>query len=358
MPTLYLQSLDPVKWNPVKHYEMAEIRECDYMTITDAGEAIFSVRKQKDTWEAQWYDQKGTLIHTLPRPVQCGAHRYTYRLLAIKVDAIQHVAIACPNCHCIFIGSLATEAWSMGWQASGEEGSVERKKQPKPWSMWHGKPGQIIARDVRGDGHSVCVFDIKNIPFRLVMPEIKLGMMAVGLCYCDLPGIGDAIAVTGGLDYNLCMFSLAKGDLIWSIGERDDNGDRTMVAGAKWVPYEICSDRRGRLYVADNFADERIIVLSAVSGSVLQVIHSGGHYEKGYWMVEPGVTLYGPDIKYEYNEARNKLASGSVQQKFKDLQMGRPLYLCWHENSTSIVLYHTGYYPAYKRCFSYLNLKV
>ena len=290
---IYLQGVDAVKWNLGIQYQMKGV-ECNSLTVTTAGEVVVWVGTESNTWEIQWYNQQGKLIHTAPSPPQCGHYGEDLSVLAVELGGKQQVALSCWLCQCIWLASQDTRAWSVAWQATGEKGSEERKGQPMPRTMCYGKPGQIIAWNMQGEWKSVSVFDITQIPFRLVVPEMKLGTSAEHLCYCDPPGVGGALAVTDFIsDYKLCMFSLDSGELLWTLGGLDEWGEPLKVAGAHWAPQGVCSDNRGRLYVAD-FGDNRIIVLSAASGSVLQ------------------------EIKHQHVED--------------------PRYLCWDEQSKSIIV--------------------
>ncbi len=185
--------------------------------MTAAGEVVAWAQTGIVTYEARWYDQQGKLLHTSPGPPQC--RHVDPEILAVEVGGKQQVALSCYECQCIWLGSRDTETWSLAWQVTGEEGSEEREGQPKPWKISQGKAGQIIAWNRQGDEKSVSVFDITQIPFRVVVVELKLGMWAWHLCYCDLPGVGGALAVTDGASgYELSMFSLDSGSLLWSVG--------------------------------------------------------------------------------------------------------------------------------------------
>ncbi len=359
-------------WNPGKQYEMEGVKRCSSLTVTAAGEVVvwvwaeskkhFWVETWSDTHEARWYDQQGKLIQTLPRPTQC--EHWHLRILAVEVGGKQQVALSCDECQCIWLGTRGTEEWSVAWQATGEEGSEERKGQPKPYTMCQGKPGQIIAWNRQGDEKSVSVFDITQIPFRVVVPEMKLGMWAVNLCYCELPGVGGALAVTDGWAENkLCMFSLDRGGSLWSVGGKDEVGQWVKVAGAEWSPWGVCSDNRGRLYVADcQRGNNRIIVLSAASGSVLQVVQGRGHWADHPWSLfgwvsDPGVTVYRPDIKYKDDEPKDEVVSGTVLQEFKHQRQGEPNPLCWHEPSKSIVYHYLVSHSSQEHCITYFHVK-
>ena len=210
--------------------------------------------------------------------------------------------------------------------------------------MCHGKPGQIIV--IGCQKTRISIFDITQVPFHLVVPELKLNMRAEYfgyICYFDLPGVGDAIAFTDSMfDRTLCMYSLDREALLWTIGGLDEGRHLVKVADGYWSPLGVCSDNRGRLYVSDGFND-RIIVFSAASGSVLQVVQGRGHMElvkgRGIWVADPGITVYGPDIKYNDGNPEKGVASGSVLQEIKEHSLERHYDLCWHEETKSIIIH-------------------
>ncbi len=238
------------------------------------------------------------------------------------------------------ISSHDAGAWTVAWKATHVLGIKKKKGQPRPYSMCQGRQGQIIACNKHGEETSVTVFDITQVPFKVVVPELDLGMNAGDLCYCDLPGIGGALAVTDGMyGHKLCMFSLDccapgldSGALLWTVG-----GAGVKVAGAEWDPRGVCTDNRGHLYVAD-WGNHCVIVLSAASGTVLQVLQRTGHWEGAAWVLDPGTTVYGPDIAYKENRPRNGVMSGTVVQEIKERQIGRPIHVCWHEEGKSIIV--------------------
>ncbi len=219
--------------------------------------------------------------------------------------------------------------------------------QPMPYTMCQGKPGQIIAWNLQGEANSVSIFDITQIPFRVVVPQMELGTRAWHMCYCELPGVGAALAVTSGLqECKLSMFSLDSGELLWSVGGKDKRWLQVNVAGTEWVPKGVCGDNRGRLYVAD-YDNHRIIVLSAASGSVLQVVHCRRHWEVGQgWVSDPGVTVYGADIEYEWDDYKlhKELISGSVLQEVEDKHSHLlwPKDIYWNEDTKSVIVRNTN----------------
>ncbi len=335
---------------------------CESLTVTAAGEVVAWARTGSGTLEALWYDQQGKLMHTLLRPAEC--EHWDLRVLAVEVGGKQQVALSSPDDQCIWLGSRDTEEWSVAWQAPGKEGTGEIERQPKPYSLCQGKPGQIIVCDMQGDENSVVAFDITQIPFRVVVPQMKLATEAYHLCYSDLPGVGGALAVTDAwYGFRLSMFGLDSGELLWSVGGKEESGWSVKVAGAGWDPRGVCSDNRGRLYVADmKWGNTRILVLSAASGSVLQVVQGRGHWVDEPqvfigWVTDPGVSVYGPDIKYKDDEPWKGVVSGSVLRELKHQHLGELEYIYWHEQSKSIVVYyHVGIHSGEKRYITHFHI--
>ncbi len=330
------QDLGSITWNVSKQFEMQfkqfEPRQgsCKSLTVTDTGEIVIWVEKQTSSrgfvtdveHEAHWYDQKGKLIHTFRHDSFGGPD-----ILALQVDGDEKIALSSSLDHYIWLWSSNKNEWSVGWKVPF--GSTMR---PMLSKMCPGKPGQIIALDKR-NRNSVIVFDVTQIPFD-DKKEIELEMKVNHMCYLDLPGVGGALAVTiCDEEYKLGMVSLESGKLIWSIG-----GYGCKVAGAEWKPQGVSSDNRGRLYVADEYND-RIIVLSASSGTVLQIIQGRGHMDRdGKKWVADAITVYGPDIQYEDDYPKQGVVSGTMLQEFKHRQMRDPKFVCWNELTKSITV--------------------
>ena len=318
-----LQSQHAIRWHLVNQYGLEQIAICKSMAVAPTGEVAVFVLTQSHKSEVRWYSKEGKRLRTLPYPAKCKHEGVVEDHSVLVVDlyeGAQPVGLSCDKCQCIWLQSpgkgtfgkllrKVTGEWYVAWEASGEEYSEERELQPKPSMLCQGKPGQIIA--VNGEPWiSVSVFDTTRIPFGVVQPKLVLDMEARNLCYCELPGVGDALAVT---DHNnggkLGMFGLESGKLLWSVGGPDTSkpiverfGRKTYttypplkVAGSEWTPTGICCDYRGRLYVADQTeGNPRIIVFSTASGSILQ--------------------------------------------EFKHFGLGIPRYLCWNESTKSIIV--------------------
>ncbi len=347
------------------------------MTVSSQGELIVLVESGTTCDMAQWYDRQGKLLHSLKYPDSCTSTHiscYVTSILGVVLGGKDLLAFSCSQCQRIVVGTrgagpysvswhalgpekskqcqpgeaqnkvlrMVNGPWSVAWEPKWEVNSGERKDQPIPGIMCHGKPGQIIATNNQGSGDSVCVFDITQIPFHLIEPEMKVGMVPSDICYCNLSGVGGAVAVAStSRDYMLSMYDMQSSALLWSIG-RDK-----MNAGIPWVPDALCTDNRGRLYVAST-NNHIIAVLSAASGSELQFLQGRGHrqevgrdhrgFKEHRYFVDPGVTVVQAAIRYEDDmPCWDQVDSSSVL--FEQKRLGRPRKICWDEQAKSIILF-------------------
>ncbi len=322
------------------------VEEMSYpsMTVMKTGEVIIMVnRSEQGTtyYEARQYAGEQTKlpsVNTVLGHLKPDEHFLLFpSVLAITVDGEQHVALSCYFSQCIWLARPGAEAWSVAWKAIGVEGSEERAGQPKPGVTCLGKPGQIIAANGhRGEGQSVSVFDITQIPFRVVAPEIKVGMIARMLCYCDL-GVDGGLAITDHRQGKLCMFSLESKKLLWGVG-----GQGVKVAGAEWEPRGVCTDNRGRIFVGDS-KYSRVFVFSASSGSMLQVMQGSllgwRTYHGRVYETRPGIELFGPDLIMEPIYRESLRCTGSRLQYFEEM-LGSCYNICWHEQTKSIIVHN------------------
>ena len=189
-------------------------------------------------------------------------------------------------------------SWNVIWRE--EEGSPG----PQPATMCQGKQGQIITWNREADGKGISMFNITEKRFYVAVPQLKLGLWPRHLCYCELPGVGGALAVTDYYtQHKLCMYSLERGTLLWTVGGKNKNGEWVKVAGAEWKPQGVCCDNRGHLYVADyncyKEGNNRILVFSAESGELIQEI--------------------------------------------KHRELRRPEHIIWQEETKSIIVYNYGH---------------
>ncbi len=316
--------LRPLSLNTQYNIELTAGELCHGLTVTDAGEVVVYVEGSEKP--VRWYNLQGKRQHRLSSPNRDGCRHgpggcaTDHNILAVTLAGEQQLALSCDKCQCIWLKSpgkgtfgkllrKVTGEWFVAWQALGEEYSEDRELQPKPSMLCQGKPGQIIA--VNGSPWiSVSVFDSTRIPFGVVQPKLVLDIEARNLCYCEVPGVGDALAVTDHNDGGkLGMFSLESGKLLWSVGGPDKTkpiverfGQKAYttypplkVGGTEWTPTGVCCDNRGRLYVADQTeGNPRIIVFTADKGVILQ--------------------------------------------KFKHFGLGIPRYLCWNDATKSIIV--------------------
>ncbi len=374
-----MQDVKAVKWNPGIEYELEDVQQCYNMTMGDSGELLVWVKTQSNNeLRAQAYDQGGELQYALLCPSKCKHHGrpnikvVDQTLAEVTIDGESQIALSCWECQRIYLWSRHTDKWSVAWKPLTKWLGIKKVDgQPTPATMIKGKPGQLIAGNGEFMGgmikvnknlglkeeKTVGIFDTTQVPFRLAVQQIKpdlnhpmITMSLHDMCYCDLPGVGGAIAIvgSGGL---LSMHSLENGKLLWTVGDRDARRgwEKSKVAGTKWSPVGVCSDNRGRLYVADSGRDygedsgpgkaARIVVFSAASGSLLQVVLGNGQWEGSQekndfrYIAQPGITVYGPDIKYN-----DEGVSGTVLQDFKEKQLGQLERIRWDEHTQSIII--------------------
>ncbi len=353
-----------MKWNPGIEYELEDTSMLYSMAVGNGGKLHVWSRNSKGDLLTQGYDHGGKLDHALLLSAKFKHHTDRFQdhkdhdrgLLLVRIDGDEQLALSSPHDQRILLGSHVFNTWSVGWQASTKWLGIKKVSgQPKPSIMVRGKPGQIIAANYKDYScKTVSIFDTTQIPFRVVVSEIQLQMEIRDMCYCELPGVGGALAVSGG-NKNLSMCKLDSGEILW---------DRKLFFSGSGV----CSDNGGRIYVSEMesarhwFSQTRIYVFSADSGSLLQVVIGNGYYHMDLkfdgagdpdlsqnsplrYIPDPGITVYGPDIKYG-NDALGKRdlesVSGTVLQEFKDKKLGwaRGINLCWDEHTKSIIIGH------------------
>ena len=264
----------------------------DQFTITATENGDFMIwgqsngqsRSEPDKDELWWFSKDGTVKDRLPMPSDCVCFKEDYvDMICISISGKQYVVLSCFNCQCIWHFSLESveREWGVAWKASrkrGRSGSQEAKNKPRPGKMCQGKQGQIIALngtswDPEGVT-SISVFDVTEIPFKVAVPHLSIALRAYYLCYCNIPQVGEAIAVTEwyeGGGGQLCLHRLNDGKLLWSRGGRDEAGTPMEVAGDTWWAGGVCSNGRDRVLLADADSN-RVIVFNAGNGEVTQVI--------------------------------------------------------------------------------------
>ncbi len=235
-------------------------------------------------YEGRRYDQNGKYLQTIPSPQHCD-HQRDLKLLEIQVAGRLHIAMPCPECQCIRLWSPDGDTWQMAWQVK-----AGRKEKQSPMDLCQGRRdsrgGQIIATMSKGYGTKyVTVFDIEQIPFKVIIPKMEIGIQPGNMCYSDFPGIGEAVAITSTFptQYRFCLYSLVTKECLWTIGGQDKTAEpeddyggmpqypSVIVGGARWSPRGVCTDNRGCLYVADiNKSNPRILIFTVARGELLQ----------------------------------------------------------------------------------------
>ncbi len=147
--------------------------------------------------------------------------------------------------------------------------------------MCHGKPGQIFAVN---DWYreSACVFDITQIPFRVIHFAIMFGITADCMCYYGMPSMSytwespEPFRYTPHPKGGLAVAD--KNQVRWGPDITKTQSTRSVQLVGQ--PSGICSDNRGHLFVAIDFMGDstlpipssRILVFAADTGELLQEI--------------------------------------------------------------------------------------
>ena len=118
---MYLQKDNSFRWSVAKWYRRTEMRSCYSLTVTAVGEVVLWGRSHSDSHEAQWYDQQGKLIHTLPNPPQREYRNFDssdnyLHLLALDEGGKQQVALSSRWDQCIWLGSLGRSKNATFWR--------------------------------------------------------------------------------------------------------------------------------------------------------------------------------------------------------------------------------------------------
>ena len=272
--------------------------------------------------EVQFYDSLGTIWKTLSPP-QC-VHRNTCVILAWIANR-QRILMSCPDCKVItctlYDHNNRKTHHVVAWMGTvhgdprpglmivggdcelfvvdrqdiatqdGERSEPTRTQKKRLFGKLHGKksgsPGgsptrsliagatQLLAIDPpQRSVQDVIMFNTGTTQFSL-KKTINVGMQTKYMCY-DRFNLASGVIYTTDSDrgYRVHATNVESGELLWSLGGRDNQGNRVPVAGTEWQPDGICTDHHGHLYIADSGATTRcvprIVIVSVTDGEVLQ----------------------------------------------------------------------------------------
>ncbi len=238
--------------------------------LTDEGEVILYGRTQPDSLPViHKYSGDGELLQTwqpprcrhAPAPDHIGSYN-SFRTLSIQ--GALYLAEACFRCQSIDVhktSSDATEgdAWINAFTvADGELHSFSY--------ICAGKSPADTVLAVSPRGHDACeviVYDCSSTTFT-VKDIIPIDNMRVKFFTFLESGYPGGLIICSDWNQNLiCATSLADKQLIWRL-----HGE---VMGKSIRPNGMCTNDRGRLYVADG-SNGRILVSDGSTGHLLQVI--------------------------------------------------------------------------------------
>ena len=233
--------------------------------------------------------------HSIQQPNDCRHQGLASGILSVDRSDEEQIVLSCSECQMIWLWAPGTPTWSVAWRAREIGKNLfckimyglhklrlldRREEKLRPWRMCRGVPGQIIA--VNGiSGESVTVFDVTQIPFRVMMPEIKLNMTVKSMCFIPdhdihvlLWGCIRFLAVT---DTSQLVLLRSREDHVYSLNSMHE----MEVSGCK----DICSTTKGHIFVIahsgpvyaiDNHGvahikpDDGILVFSGKKGELLQ----------------------------------------------------------------------------------------
>ncbi len=320
MHHMYFFIFQKAEWSIKNRIKIVDLKRCFAMTVTESGDFIIWGRPDSGKDELWWFTKKGTIKHKILMPSTCKCKTIDcINIVCASILGKKSLVVSCYKCQCIWYLEVETKNWSIAWKASrkraisnGAEG--QKHPTPVPRRMCLGKPGQIIAvNGIASEGpyaDSVSMLDITQIPFKVVVPLLKLTLLPHYLCYCNIPLIGEAIAVTqwyggGAWGGKLCMYNLNNGTLLWDVGGKDETGHPVEVKGAKWWPGGICSNGTDCVFLADA-ASNRILVFDAADGEVIQVIeHNHVPWDISWDQTTQGLVIWnthGKEYRYSNGE--------------------------------------------------------
>ncbi len=226
-------------------------------------------------YQIRRYTQDGVPFGVIPHPPNCKNTTTSLNLLVVEnLGRFNDLLIVSSyESRCIWTLQLnvAPRSWFLAWKAS--ETTQEERGHESPITMCSGKPGQIIVATGNYEYPATWGVSVFNVVFDKILckvkelaiaKRIKMNVQAGYICYFDIPGKGEAVAVTSVYPdvYSLCVYELTTGSCLWTRG---------ISQMGKWSPWGVCSDNKGQLYVSDNSqSNKRIVVFAAENGQFLQ----------------------------------------------------------------------------------------
>ena len=236
---------------------------------TDEGEVILYGRTQPDSLPViHQYSRDGELLQTW-QPPRCrhataSVGRSYNSFQTLSIQGALYLAMACSRCQIIEVHKTSSntpedDAWINACTvADGEQHSsiyICAGKSPADTVLAVSYLGQNAC--------AVIVFDCSSTTFT-VKDIISINNMIVrSVTFLESGYPGGLIIGSDWYQNMICATSLADKQLIWRL--------HVEVMGKSISPGGMCTDDRGRLYVADGI-NGRILVSDGSTGHILQVI--------------------------------------------------------------------------------------
>ncbi len=222
----------------------------------------------------------GTVCSSRMRDTTISLH---YSFLQVEIEKFTYVAVSCTECRLIRLYNPRQRLWVIAYKYK----PTIIQDPVAPSHLCHGGPEELIALDK--DNSSILIFDIHNVHFKLKCFPISLprGIVAEYVSCSESENYGQLL-ITSTTDANgrcdIIAMATHTLDTMWSFpekltgktsaGHQSENSDEHMENKQSQMgsrPAVICSDGKGRLFVAAQ-ADDSILVLDGCTGQVIQVL--------------------------------------------------------------------------------------
>ncbi len=241
-----------------------------HFCATNEGHAVvhswISGQKQLDI-----YDKDGHILESYPSPHNCNDQRYKSQqddqsgeILAISFNNKKSIAASCELCGIFFLTRETGNTIS-----SCDLSKMRQKFLPGP--MCQKSENTFIS--LATNEHKINIFDCSTQNSIKVTEEISMpdnvDTNKVGfLCYDSDVIPGGLLIVTYNDIHYISATSIDTKKLHWRV--------KGEIAEKLCQPWGVCTDNKGRIYVADGY-NGRVIVLRARDGKVLQILNLGLH---------------------------------------------------------------------------------
>ncbi len=200
------------------------------------------------------YKRDGTFHKKIPHPGKCD--HYSIGVLELQIGGEFYIALSCYICKFINLYTLKT----------GEYIEAFSSPEVAPGQMCLGGPNELFATNKK----KVTVFDTTTTQFT-IKHEFEFGGRAEFLSFVSHPELGAILIMTEGCpNYKVDGRSVESGELLYSLGGKDENGADRKVSGRYWRPLGLCTDGT-HCYVSD-MKNKRVIVHNGGTGQVTQVL--------------------------------------------------------------------------------------